>query len=147
MTGHGAFRSAYWLTSPSSRAGECSFLVARTTSPASNSRAVCTRTLPGWPATSLSRASATATRSADTADSACSAGSVYAMVVRFLAGQPDSGQRLAWCYLCSGTEPSPAVVRRARKGPIRWPSWDGCLNRLSELTVYRVRRPERVRVM
>jgi hypothetical protein len=90
MTGHGAFRSTYWLTSPSSRAGECSFLVASTTTAASNSRAVCTRTHPGGPATarirtlptSLSRASATATRSADTADSTCS------------AGQPDSGERL-----------------------------------------------------
>ena len=41
---------------------------------------------------------------------------------------------------------APIPVSRARKGPTRSPSWAGCRNRLSWLTVYRVRRPVRARV-
>jgi hypothetical protein len=41
---------------------------------------------------------------------------------------------------------SSAAASRLRNGPTRCPSWAGCRNRLSWLTVYRVRRPVRVRV-
>ena len=40
----------------------------------------------------------------------------------------------------------PAAASRLRNGPTRCPSWAGCRNRLSWLTVYRTRRPVRVRV-
>jgi len=39
-----------------------------------------------------------------------------------------------------------ASANRLRNGPTRCPSWAGCRNRLSWLTVYRTRRPVRVRV-
>jgi SAM-dependent methyltransferase len=42
---------------------------------------------------------------------------------------------------------SPEVASRSRNGPTRCPSWAECRNRLSGSTVYRVRRPLRVRVM
>jgi hypothetical protein len=42
---------------------------------------------------------------------------------------------------------SSAAASRLRNGPTRSPSWAGCRNTLSWLTVYRTRRPVRVRVM
>ncbi len=41
---------------------------------------------------------------------------------------------------------SPDAASRLRNGPIRCPSWAGCRKTLLWLTVYRVRRPVRVRV-
>ena len=64
------------------------------------------------------------------------------------ACQGGGGRPGGWCgSALVGLVPGSAFsARRARNGPTRSPSWASCRNRLSELTVYRVRRPVRVRV-
>ena len=57
----------------------------------------------------------------------------------WVAGQPSLG-----CHPGpGGMRAFSSAASRARNGPIRSPSWAGCRNRLSLLTVYRVRRPVR----
>ena len=63
----------------------------------------------------------------------------------------DPASEPGWSQLLSGPEVvrpfSSATASRARNGPTWSPSWAGWRNWLSCLTVYRVRRPVRLRVI